>query len=263
MLKSLRTIFALLVLVAAAALAMPAFAQQSAGPDESPRAMSAATAVPQGAATLSAGQIAAQKEAEKGTPEQQELARKLVDAVYSRDLTAMKRLIAPSVLKCVGQDKDRQEFLDNRIKKQFGLPINKNYRLIVTKLDSVSKPSKYVTFPMRPTYLMGMEFDTQDGGTATVNRMIGQEDGNWYEAQPCPTELGMQRFAKQQQSRAAGRAKAKAATAQVKEPLKSQLLALIAKRDDADAWKLCMSSMHVDFQTARGIVGILSGDEAD
>jgi|SRR5208282_835714 len=258
MLNFLRTTSTLLVLAAAAALAAPAWAQQSARPNESPGAVRAPVATPQGAATLSAEQIAAQKEAEKGTPEQQELARKLVEAVHSRDLAAMKRLIPPSVLKCIG--KDKEEFLDDRIKKQFGLPIDKNYRLTVTKLDIGLNPSKYATYPMCPTHLMGMEFATQDGGTVTVNQMIGQENGKWYEVQPCPTELGMQRFAKLQQSRAAGRERAKAATAQVKEPLKSQLLALVAKRDDADAWKLCMSSLHVDFQTAQGIVAILAGD---
>ncbi len=49
---------------------------------------------------------------------------------------------------------------------------------------------------MPPTHLMGMEFTDQDGDTATVNLAIGQEDGKWYEAQPCPTEAGMERFAK-------------------------------------------------------------------
>ena len=124
-------------------------------------------------------------------------------------------------------------------------------------------PNKFSTYPMRPTDLMGMEFATQDGGTATVNETIGQEDGKWYEAQPCPTKLGMQRFAKQQQTRAAGRKQAKEALARVQEPLKSQLLALIAKRDNADAWTLCMSSLHVDFNTAQEIVAMLAGDQPD
>ncbi len=259
--KSCGTVFAVLALAGAAALAPPAVAQESAAPQESPWAMRAPAAVPQGAPTSSAGQVAAEKEAEKGTPQQRELAHKLVYAMYAKDFAAIKQLIAPSTMKCIGHN---QNFLDDRIRKQLDLPISKNYHLTVTKLPpNLINATKYATYPMPPTHLMGMEFVTEDGGTATVNEMIGQEDGKWYEAQPCPTELGMQRFAKQQQMRAAGRQRAKAAMARIQEPLKSQLLALIAKRDNAQAWTLCMKSLHVDYPTARGIVDMLAGGEAD
>lgn len=250
-------IFALLALAGATALATPAAAQDSAKPQESPWAMRAPAAEPQGAPTLSPEQVAA----EKGTPQQQELARKMVYAMYAKDFAAIKQLIAPSTMKCIGQN---QNFLDDRIREQFELPISKNYHLTVSKLPpNLINATKYATYPMLPTHLLGIKFVTQDGSTNTVNQMIGQEDGRWYESQPCPTELGMQRFAKQQQARAAGRERAKAAMARVQEPLKSQLLALIAKRDNADAWKLCMKSLHVDYPTARGIVALLAGNETD
>ena len=257
MLKPSRTIFVLLALAGAAALATLATGQESAAPQESPSAMRAPAAVPQGASTRSAEQV----ETEKATPQQQELAREMVSAMYAKDPAAIKQLIAPSTLKCIGKNED---YLDDRIRRQFALPISKNYHLTVTKLPpNVMNATQYATYPMPPTHLMGIEFATQDGGTATVNEMIGQENGHWYEAQRCPTELGMQQFAKRQQMRAASRQRAKAAMAGVQEPLKSQLLALVAKRDNADAWKLCMKSLHVDYPTARGIVALLAGDEAD
>ena len=70
MLKSLRTTLALLAMTVA--LAAPLSAQQSdapqaAKPQESPWAMRAPAAVPHGAPTLSAKEIAAMKAAEKGT----------------------------------------------------------------------------------------------------------------------------------------------------------------------------------------------------
>ncbi len=320
MLKPSRTIFALLALAGAAALATLATGQESAAPQESPSAMRAPAAVPQGASTRSAEQV----ETEKATPQQQELAREMVSAMYAKDPAAIKQLIAPSTLKCIGKNED---YLDDRIRRQFALPISKNYHLTVTRLPpNVMNATQYATYPMPPTHLMGMEFATEDGGTATVNEMIGQEvvaqpspttsaltrlvvwfiiplgalvmlalgvgyrsiwclgcglvvgavgllllignpigqgEGKWYEVQPCPTALGMQRFARLQQMRAQGRARAKEALARVQEPLKSQLLALIDKRDNADAWKLCMSSLHVDFTTAHRIVAMLAGDEPD
>src|SRR5271155_687544 len=119
MLKSSYTIVAFLAF--ATVLAAPAYAQQAAKPQESPWAMRAPAAVPQAAATLSAAQI----EAEKGTTTQQVLARKVVDAMYDKDYAAMKQLVAPSTLACIGKNDD---FLHDRIKRQFELPISKDYK---------------------------------------------------------------------------------------------------------------------------------------
>jgi hypothetical protein len=256
MLKFLRTTSALLAITAA--LAAPAFPQESAKPQESPWAMRAPAAVPQGVPTLSAKEVAAQKKAEKGTPEQQALAHKVADAMASKDYAAMKQLVAPSTLKCIGKNED---FLQDRFKRQFALPINRKFNLKITKLPPhILNPSQYATYPMPPTHLMGMDFDTGDNHD-TVNLPIGQEDGKWYEAQPCPTEAGMVRFAKLQQMHAIAHERAKAAAAKVEDPVKSQLLALIGKHDAVSAWKLCMSSLHYDFQTCRGMVAILAGDQ--
>ena len=162
----------------------------------------------------------------------------------------MKQLFASSTLKCIGKN---QDFLQDRIKRQFALPISRNFHLTITKLPpNVINATKYATYPMPPTHLMGMEFTTPDGSNATVNLTIGQEDGKWYEAQPCPTELGMQRFARLQKMRTQQRERAKAAMAQIKDPVKSQLLALIGKHDSVGAWKLCMSSLKMDFPTCSG-----------
>ena len=259
MLKSVRPTFVLALLIAA--LAAPAHAQDTPTPlpQESPWAMRPPT--PQAAATLTAAQLAAEKQAEKGTPAQQELARKVVDAMYAQDFAALKALFAPSTLKCIGKN---QDFLIDRMKKQFALPISKKYELTITKLPpGMMAPNKYSTYPMLPTHLMGMEFIDQDGDNATVNLTIGQEDGKWYEAQPCPTELGMERFAKLVQMRAQRHARAQAEMAQVKDPVKSQLLALISKHDTVGAWRLCMSSLKIDFSTCKGMVSIMSGDKSD
>jgi hypothetical protein len=255
MLKSLRIPFALLAMTAA--LAAPAYPQESARPQESPWAMRAPAAVPHGAPTLSAQQRAAQEAAERGTPDQQAFARKVADAMSSKDFGAMKQLFAPSTLKCIGT---HQDFLQERINRQLALPISTKYKLTITKLPpNIMNPSKFATYPLRPTHLMGMEFDA-DANHDTVNLPIGQEDGKWYEAQPCPTDAGMVRFAKLQHMKAQAHDRAKAAVADLKDPVKSQLLALVGKRDAMAAWKLCMSSLHYDFPTCRGMVAILAGE---
>ena len=256
MLKSLRMTFALLMLTAA--LAAPAYPQPSPKPQESPWAMRAPGAEPHSAPTLSAKEKAAKEAAEKGTPEQQALAHRAAEAMASKDFAKAEQLFAPSTLKCIGKN---QDFLQDRIKKQFALPMNRKFKLKVTKLpENIVGESKYATYPVLPTHLMTMEFTADDGNQDTVNLPIGQEGGKWYEAQPCPTQEGMVRFGKLQHMRQVQKEHAKAAMAQVKDPVKSQLLALIGKHDSVTAWKVCMSSLHYDFPTCRGIVALLAGD---
>jgi hypothetical protein len=258
MLKSLRMTLVLLAMTAATAAPAYPDESKSAKPQESPWAMRAPAAAPQSAPTLSAQERAAKELFEKGTPGQQALAHKVANAMHSKDYAAMKPLFAPSTLKCIGKNED---FLQDRIKRQFELPMSRKFKLKITKLplDIVGK-SKYSTYPMTPTHLMGFEFDADDGNHDTVNLPIGQEGGQWYEAQPCPTQAGMERFAKLQHMRAVRHEHAKQAMTQVKDPVKSQLLALIGKHDSTQAWQLCMSSLHYDFPTCRGIVSILAGD---
>jgi hypothetical protein len=257
MLKSVRPTFFLALLTAA--LAAPAYAQDTPTPlpQESPWAMRPPS--PQGAGTPTAAQIAAEKAAEKGTPAQRELAHKVVDAMYSKDFAALKALFAPSTLRCIGKN---QDFLIDRMKRQFDLPISKKYELAITKLpQGMMAPNKYSTYPMLPSHLMGMEFTDEDGDIATVNLTIGQEDGKWYEAQPCPTAAGMERFAQLQQTRGQAHERAEQALVQVKDPVRSQLVALIGKGETVSAWRLCMSAQHLNFPTCRGVVAILAGSE--
>src|SRR3984957_18114741 len=141
MLKSLGMTFAVLVMIAA--LAAPAYPQESARPQESPWAMRAPAAVPHGAPTLSAQQRAAQEAAKRGTPEQQAFARKVADAMSAKDFGAMKQLFAPSTLKCIG---NREDFLQERIKGQLDLPISRKFKLTITKLPpNAMNASKYAT----------------------------------------------------------------------------------------------------------------------
>jgi hypothetical protein len=322
MLKSLRTI-SILLMFAAAALTAPAFAQQSTNPQAPPMASPAAAASPEAEPSLSAEQLAAKKEEEKGTPEQQELSRDIAEAISAKDFASMKDLFAPSAVKCIGNN---QDFLIDRIKKQFTLPMSTNFHLTVTKLPAdIPRPTKYATFPMRPTHLMSLDFTTNNGDGATVDLLIGQDDseppstmtgltrflvllvislaalamlavgvlfrsfwwlggglaagafgllvlvgnpfgqghGDWYEAQPCPTQEGLKRFAAQQKLRAEDQARVKAAVADLKDPLKSQLLALIGQHATSKAWNLCMASLKEDFSTCQGLVATLSGHDND
>ena len=247
-----------MAMAAAALSTLPAGAQPSAKPQDSPWAMRAPATPAPGAAPSAA---AAKVEQPKITPEQREFGEKLIAAMRAKDLAKLNAMVAPSVRACF--NKDTQPYLDAVLKKQTKHPVPKEYTLKVGAVPpQVSQPSKYVTFPLMPTAVLEIEFSQADN-SITLNRLIAQERGKWYTVASCPTAAGMERFHKLEKVRLAGVARAKTFLAQVKPPLKAQVLAYVAKGDNADAWKLCMKTFHVDFYTARELVSMLAGEESD
>jgi hypothetical protein len=246
----------LLVLVAIAAVSIRAHAQQPPAAQESPWATRAPSASASG--TFQSHLPVLHTEANI-TPQQRAFAKKFVEALQSDDDAKVRALIAPDTLKCFDQSKE--PFLDAWIRKQFRNEIPTNHQLSVIALPpEVYKPSQMATYPVRGTHLMAFEYKT-DGNTYTINQVVGEQAGAWYLTPPCPTAAGLERFAKIQQFRAMSRGRAEAVYTKLKEPLKSQLLALIAKHDNASAWKLCAESLHVDFMTAQLVVDKLASEK--
>ena len=193
------------------------------------------------------------------TPAQRAFAKKYVAALAAEDDAKMRALIAPDTLKCF--DQSRQAYLDAWIQKQFRNPIPADNKLSVFPLPpEMYKSSKMATFPVRGTHLMSFESKTADSDR-TVNQVVGEQAGVWYLAVPCPTAAGLTRFAKIQKMRDRGRERAELVYPKLKEPLKSQLLAMIAKHDNAGAWKLCINALHVDFMTAQAVVDKLANEK--
>ncbi len=255
-LKIRRITIALLAMVAIAALSIRVNAQQPAA-QESPWATRAPGSATSGTTQSRVNVLHPEATI---TPAQRAFAKKYVEALDAEDDAKMRALIAPDSLKCFDQSK--QPFLDAWIQKQFRREIPANNKISVMALPpDMYKVSKMATYPMRGTHLMAFEFKNPDGSTITLNQMIGEEGGAWYLAVPCPTAAGMNRFAKLQQIRAMSRERAEIAYGKLKEPVKSQLLALIAKHDNAGAWKLCAQSLHVDFITAQGVVDKLASEK--
>jgi len=255
-LKFRRTTIALLPLVAIAAFWIRAGAQQPPAAQESPWA----TRPPAASATGAMSQVNVLHPETKITPAQRTFAKKYVEAVDAEDSAKMRALIPNDTLKCF--DKSREPFLDAWIQKQFRHQIAADNQLSVMALPpDMYKPSKMATFPMRATHLMAFESKTADGSTITINQAVGQEAGVWYLTVPCPTAAGLERFAKIQKLRAVSRERAELAYPKLKEPVKSQMLAMIAKHDNASAWKLCVQSLHVDFMTAQAVVDKLAAEK--
>jgi hypothetical protein len=252
--KFWRAVIFLVAVVAIALVSMTAGAQQ-------PVAKESAAA----ATSSTSNETAAGKENNSGeetvTPEQTAFAAKVAEATQAEDVAKMRALIPPTTLKCFKGGKEK--FLDEWLEKQISYGIAKDYQISVSRIPrDMAKPSKMATYPIPRTHLMEFKYSAA-GNEIAVSQEIGTEGGQWYLIPPCPTAARMKQFMRKEKIHAIARNRAEHAYAELKEPVKSQLLALIAKHDDAGAMRLCRNSLHLDDQTADALITKLSGNKAD
>ncbi len=196
---------------------------------------------------------------EPPSPAQKELADSLIAALNSKDPSRLKALIAPQSLECF--DKSRQPYLDDWFRRQFRVPIGKDYQLTVAKLQpDFSKKSTRATFPLAPTHSLIISYDSV-GGRRISHHLMVQQDNRWRLILGCPTDTTIANFNKSLQIRAKAIERAEKLLPKVKEPLASQIRALMAKGDRMGASKLCAEQLNTDLLTAREVVAQVSGEE--
>src|SRR5581483_10362086 len=131
------------------------------------------------------------KEPEQLAPSEGQLrfAEQYIKAVNSKDLNAMRRLVAPKTLACFTPR--TQPYLDSWLTRQMRDPISKPYKITVEKNDASDEPRTMLfTMPVPSTYQMNITTSIE-GEEVVLGRPIAYADGKWYEAAPCPTDVGM------------------------------------------------------------------------
>ena len=190
---------------------------------------------------------------------QKELADNLVAALNSKDTARLKALIAPQSLACF--DQSRQSYLDGWFRRQFKAPIGKDHQVTVATLPpDFSTKATRAKYPLAPTHALIISFNGA-GARRTYRRLIAQQDNQWRLILGCPTDATMVKYNKSEQIEAKAAERADQLIPKVKEPLASQIRALVAKGDRMGASKLCAEQLHTDLLTAREVVARVSGEE--
>jgi hypothetical protein len=191
---------------------------------------------------------------------QKEFADSLIAALKSKDTSRLRAMVASQSLQCF--DKSRQPYLDAWFSRQFRVPIGKDYRLAVAKLaPEVSQKSTKATFPLAPSHVLIISYPGADSRRRSYSRLIGQQDNRWRLILGCPTDATIQKFNRSQLIRAKAIERAEKLLPKVKEPLASQIRAMVAKGDRMGAAKLCAEELHTDLLAAREVVARVTGED--
>ncbi len=179
------------------------------------------------------------------SPEVKAFAARYVAAINAKDSAKLWSYLAPETRACVTpQNKD---FYDAIFGSQMEDTIPPNYilDLLPVNEDNVKAMSGFAYFPVKPEHQLQIDYQLGNDGGSIVLYLVRQ-NGRWFADQPCSTEKAIADF----RDDASDRAHFKDLAAQINDPLRSQLLKLLAAGDTSTAIDKYKSATHSDTRTA-------------
>jgi len=192
----------------------------------------------------------------------QQLARNYIAAIESKDPARIKALIHPQVLAC----KNFAEYFDLTKEKIFESQPGPGYKVSFTALPGDFKvpllpPDKF-EFPVQPSYQLQIDWEHNADSSSDTSlikftsliQFIAEKDGVWLLVYPCPNDAGIkivhERIAAGQEQKE----RADTLTSQLKDPLRTELKAMLVKGRKIDAIKRYKTATGADLTTAKQVI---------
>ncbi len=180
-----------------------------------------------------------------------------IDALRSKDPARIRAFLHPQVLACLN-DKTR-EYFDYLARSEANDEVSGEYQ--VTRIGLLNGPAPMLglpedgfRYPFQPVYEVHIEFQS---GRLELIRFLGESRGEWFEVYPCPNEKGIALVHEYIVRGEEQRQKVARLVAELKDPLLSELKALVKQERIIDAVKKYQTATDADITTARMVVGVL------
>ena len=179
-----------------------------------------------------------------------------IAAINTKDPARIKRFLHPQLQACMAGP--AREFFDFALGQEArNAPIG---QYNVTKIAAISGPPPAFlppdtfTYPVQPTHEIQLSF-----GTTVLIRYLAVAQGSWYEVYPCPNQKGVAFIHEQMSKGAEQQQRARKLLGDLKDPLRSQLAALLkqSKLNEATR-KYQMATGEKDFTIAVMVMKLLA-----
>lgn len=190
-------------------------------------------------------------------PDVKAFAAEYVAAYNSKDPGRVMALNVPEWRACVTAA--NKDVYDELMRPQLRDPITADYTLMLMPVNegNLKAFAQDTYFPVKPERELHIDWqypNTVDGGQVVLYMV--HRNGRWSTDQPCMTAKGIQGF----RDDAADREKYKAKAAEIKEPLRGELLAMAGKHQLGEAAERYKKVTGCDMNTAMLVVNALAGE---
>src|SRR6266567_1153919 len=180
-------------------------------------------------------------------------AREYVAALGKKDTAAIRARIHPLARACMSGD--AHDYLDAFLAREASRDSGAYDGPFTITVTAVEQPaatpalSALVHYAVRPTHQLRIDLQRLTP-SLTILREIVLSDGRWFLVLPCPTADGLQRFREAEQARRDRAIAVDRLVAELKEPLRSRLLALLRDGKRFDAIKEYRAATGTNLTTA-------------
>ncbi|MGB0063626.1 MAG: hypothetical protein WBP85_04200 [Terracidiphilus sp.] len=187
-------------------------------------------------------------------PDVKAFAAQYVAAFNSKDLARFKSMQIPQSLACITpENKDVYDWL---LAAQMRDSVSPNYRLSLMQVSdqNLKALASEEYFPVKPEHELHIDYEypgTQDGGT--ILTWIVRQNGRWMADFPCMTSKAIEDF----RADAADREQYKKLAATIKEPLRSELLAMLRVHKTGEAETRYQQASGTDMRTSVLVINAL------
>ncbi len=184
--------------------------------------------------------------------------KSLVEAINSKNADRRKALLHPKSLVCASGES--ASFYDETLARQARHTVPASYKWKLTPVPPDQPPmfADRFDYPIRPTHLLQLDFDTGPNSSTTMILQVVHDAGQWREVTACPKPetVAAARAARQAQAKHAERVQALAAG--TAPPLREAVVRLFREGRRLDAFKHYSSVSGEDLATAKAVVELLA-----
>jgi hypothetical protein len=183
-----------------------------------------------------------------------EFAPRLVAAINGKNVDRRKELLHPKTLACITPQ--TQSFIEESLADQFryNIPASYKSRFDVIPADRPLAVADGVTFPLRPTHQVQIDWETGPQQGVTFVAMVAYTGSGWREVWPCisPQKVPAMQTAKDMRRQQDERVQSLAA--KMPQALRAEVTRLVAEGRKIDAIKRYQDATKEDLSTSKSVV---------
>jgi hypothetical protein len=179
-----------------------------------------------------------------------------VAAMNAKDVARLLTFYHPKSAACITPE--TKDYYDGAMKVSVSESIPPNYTFSVMAVNegNLKAIESMARFPVKPTSEMHIDYQQGDD-VGSVVLWLAQENGRWFADQPCATEQTLKEFRDGAAARQEAMAHYKSLADGIKDPLRSELIAMLRKHETGSATDRYHEASGQDMKTSMFVINEL------
>jgi len=186
-------------------------------------------------------------------------ATQYVAAMNAKDIPRLLSFFDPKSVACITPD--TKDYYDGAMKVSVRESVPGNYTFTVMAVNegNLKAIESMARFPVKPTSELHIDYQQGDDAGSVV-LWLARENGRWFADQPCATEQTLKQFRDGAAARKEAQARYKSLADGIKDPLRSELIAMLGKHETGQAIDRYHQASGQDMRTSMLVINELKAE---